>query len=461
MDSDVRLAIERASGNDVMELVCDSTGTSMQVAAVLMLETPSPVDLAAVREALADRITAVPRLRQRLVKAPFGHGRPVWIDDPSFTIADHVSTVGCPAPGDEQALLDVVADTVSRRLAPSRPLWSATLVTGIADGRSALVVVFHHVLADGIGGLAVLAQLVDGVPLVIRQRFPRRPPRRRDLLIDAWRSRARAILRLPAEIGRLRAAAAELGVGGGAHPPRCSLNRPTGKDRVLAVAHADLGAVRAAAHAQGGTVNDVVVTAVAGALRAVLAGRGEAIDRLVVSVPVSARRHATAELGNQVGVIPVEVPAGGDQVRRLAAVAGITRRRKTRAPGSSAVLIAPVFRVLAKIGVYQWFVNRQRLVNTFVSNLHGPEHRLSFLGARVVDVIPVSGISGNITVAFVALSYAGTLNITAVADPDRCPDLKDLADELRRELQVLTSTVSPGQAGDQQGGAVSLPGCSA
>jgi hypothetical protein len=34
-----RQAVERASSNDVMELVCDSTGTSMQVAAVLMLET--------------------------------------------------------------------------------------------------------------------------------------------------------------------------------------------------------------------------------------------------------------------------------------------------------------------------------------------------------------------------------------------------------------------------------------
>ena len=92
------------------------------------------------------------------------------------------------------------------------------------------------------------------------------------------------------------------------------------------------------------------------------------------------------------------------------------------------------------------FVNRQRLVNTFVSNLHGPEHRLSFLGAPVVDVIPVSGISGNITVAFVALSYAGRLNITAIADPDRCPDLKVLTEELQRELRVLSGIVDAAPA---------------
>ncbi len=34
------------------------------------------------------------------------------------------------------------------------------LVTGLADGAAALIFVLHHVLADGIGGLVVLARLV-------------------------------------------------------------------------------------------------------------------------------------------------------------------------------------------------------------------------------------------------------------------------------------------------------------
>ena len=46
----------------------------------------------------------------------------------------------------------------------SRPLWSATFVTGLADGGTGLVIVMNHVLADGIGGLAVLARLVDESP---------------------------------------------------------------------------------------------------------------------------------------------------------------------------------------------------------------------------------------------------------------------------------------------------------
>ena len=70
------MGIQRASQNDVMELVCDVSGTSMQVAAVLVLQTRTPVGIVAVRAAMTDRIAAVPRLRQRLVDTPFGCGRP-------------------------------------------------------------------------------------------------------------------------------------------------------------------------------------------------------------------------------------------------------------------------------------------------------------------------------------------------------------------------------------------------
>ncbi|MDQ1391297.1 MAG: diacylglycerol O-acyltransferase / wax synthase [Acidimicrobiaceae bacterium] len=47
-------------------------------------------------------------------------------------------------------------------LPAEHPLWSASLVTALADEGCALIIVFHHVLADGMGGLAVLANLVDG-----------------------------------------------------------------------------------------------------------------------------------------------------------------------------------------------------------------------------------------------------------------------------------------------------------
>jgi NRPS condensation-like uncharacterized protein len=64
--------------------------------------------------------------------------------------------------GGPQRTVRVVADLVARRLRPERPLWSATLVCGLAEDATALVYMFHHVMADGMGGLAVLGNLVDG-----------------------------------------------------------------------------------------------------------------------------------------------------------------------------------------------------------------------------------------------------------------------------------------------------------
>jgi diacylglycerol O-acyltransferase / wax synthase len=93
--------------------------------------------------------------------APPGCGRPFWADDPAFDAGHHVRLRPCPAPGDERALLDVGAAVTGEPLPRSRPLWSATFVTGLADGGTGLIIVVNHVLADGIGGLAVLANLVD------------------------------------------------------------------------------------------------------------------------------------------------------------------------------------------------------------------------------------------------------------------------------------------------------------
>lgn len=440
-------SIERASPTDLMQLACDLPASPMQVTAILVLGTSSAVDLAAVRDVIGRRVHAVPRLRQRLVRAPFGGGRPVWVDDLGFDIGDHVYAVGCPAPGDEAALLGVAADIMARRLPRNRPLWSATLVTSLSDGRAALVLTLHHVLADGIGGLAVLARLVDGAPTMPDTVFPRPSPGRRALFLDASGTRLRSLGHLPARARRLRSAFAELAGGGVPGPSRSSLNRPLGANRSLAVARVDLARVQRLAHAHGATVNDVVLTAVTAALHAVLRYRGEDVDRFVISVPVAGRRAAmVGHLGNEVGVMTVPVTAAGDPHQRLAAIARTTRNRRPAAPGASAALLGPVFRALAWLGIYRWVVGRQHLVTTMVTNLHGPDVPLSFLTVPITEIIPVSPITGNVTVGFAVLSYAGTLAVTVVADPGRCPDLPVLLARLQSELDLLIIDRTPGPA---------------
>ena len=99
-------------------------------------------------------------------------------------------------------------------------------------------------------------------------------------------------------------------------------------------------------------------------------------------------------------------------------------------------MLSPLFRVLATMGIYQRFIDHQRLIHTFVSNLKGPDTALTLLGYPITGIIPLAVATGNVTVAFTALSYAGSLVITISADPDTCPDLDRLQQELQRQLNL-------------------------
>src|SRR5829696_775780 len=120
-----RSVVDRASPADLVMLAMDREDMPEQVGGILLLQGGPAFDIRAAEALLAERIRAVPRLRQRLVPAPPGCGRPVWIDDAGFNIGRHVRRMRCPAPGDEQPLLDVGARLVADPLPRSRPLWSA------------------------------------------------------------------------------------------------------------------------------------------------------------------------------------------------------------------------------------------------------------------------------------------------------------------------------------------------
>jgi diacylglycerol O-acyltransferase / wax synthase len=156
-----RVPVDRGSPADLMKLATDVGRAPMHVGAVLVLGTRPGFSVQEAQRLLGERIHAVRRLRQRLCRAPPGCGRPFRADDPAFELRHHIRHRSCRPPCDERALLDVAAAVICEPLPRSRPLWSATFVTGLADGGTGLVIVMNHVLADGIGGLAGLAELVD------------------------------------------------------------------------------------------------------------------------------------------------------------------------------------------------------------------------------------------------------------------------------------------------------------
>lgn len=418
---------EPISAADLVELATDVGPVPMNVAVVLGLASRTGRGVPAAEEVAAEvgrRLAAVPRMRQRLVRPSWGR-RPYWVADRAFDVRRHIAVVGGD-PARPDPVLHAAAGLVTAPLSTDRPLWRAVVVT---EGSAVvgLVVVMHHVVADGIGGLALLAEMVDGER--------RRPP-------DAPRT-APGPPPTPSaghRFAAFRRAHAELGVGG-ALAPRCSLNAPTGPQRRFARAEVDLDALRRAARRHGASINDALLVAVTGAMSALITHRGETPPAgLVVSVPVAARVSTTStDLGNRVGVMPVRVPLDGAATSRLERVARATALRKAGARGASAALVGPLFRLLAALGIFRWFVDRQRLVNSFLTNLRGPAERLNLAGLEISRIVPLTITAGNVGAAFAAFSYAGTLGVTLIADPAVVPETDVLAAALDAELRALAA----------------------
>jgi diacylglycerol O-acyltransferase len=431
--------LDRVSADDLMSLVGSGHAAPVQVGAVLVLGR-SALNPSLIRLALTRSLPAVPRLRQRLAPVPFGCGRPVWLDHEVFDLDEHFLVHQTSSALSHQGLLDLAAELVARPLSRDRPLWSVTFVPDVVPGCSALVAVFHHVLADGVAAVSLLAHLLAGKPGPDRSGFPQPEPSRRALLLDAARSRLTSLGGLPTALVRLGAAALAVGPTLWSRAEPCSLNQPGGNSRCLRVLSTDLQGLITGAHQQGATVNDVILTVVAGALSDLLAGRGEHVQRLVVSVPFSIpARDGVSHLGNHSGVVAVRLPTAGSFAERLASAATTTAAAKRHLRGASTAVLAPVFRVLDRLGLFEYFVNHQRLIHTFVSNLRGPEGGLEILGQPLVELIPLSQAGGNVSVAFTALSYHGRLTITVNADPVTCPDLDRLCRALKTQLQELST----------------------
>lgn len=347
----------------------------MHVCALVTLD--SAPSLAALRNELAKRLPEV--MRQRLL----GHE---WVAAPHFDIGEHVFE----APADELEPL------IGRLLDRTKPLWQIVLLTG--GDQPALLIKIHHAIADGLAAVALVARLFGA-------ELP--PPR----------------------AGIRHGPPARLQFGGfPSFAPRTSLNHPVGAGRRLCWTRLDLEQVRQRAHGALGHVNDVVLERVTAALGALLDARGELTSDLVLraTVPVSLRHDGNAAAGgNAVGGMLVELPVGEAnadfRLRRI-----IVSTRKAKATQSAALLPALIGRI-ARFS--EWIFSHQRWVNVFVTNVPGPTAPLSLLGARVVDLVPIASPAGNVSVSFAAVSYAGSLYLSATAEASM-NDFHVLADAL-------------------------------
>jgi diacylglycerol O-acyltransferase len=453
---------ERLSGLDSSFLHLEEGDTHMHVASTTLFEGPAP-PYVEFRDHIGSRLHLVPRFRQKLRFVPFGQGRPVWVDDPHLNLAYHVRHTSLPSPGSEQQLRRLAARIFSQRLDRSKPLWELWLVEGLSGGRFAIVGKTHHCLVDGISGVDITTVLFD----VAREPDPARTEEQKawqptpelsdaQLLAETLLERAispreilrgaRWVLRGPRraveKVTDTLAAAGTFAWAGIAAPPS-PFNVDIGPHRRVAWVRASLRDLKQVKDRLGGTVNDVVLAAVAGALGRYMRSHGHATAGLELRamVPVSVRSADQAgSLGNQVTTMMAPLPVWcEDPVRRLRLVTEAMGDLKESKQAMGATLLTQLadFAPPTIVGQAARLQSRQRFFNLVVTNVPGPQFPLFLLGRRMLRVFPMVPLAKRQALCVGVMSYDGQVNFGLISDYDAIPDLDDLARDLEASVGEL------------------------
>ncbi|MFQ5558916.1 MAG: wax ester/triacylglycerol synthase domain-containing protein, partial [Acidimicrobiales bacterium] len=193
--------MERMTPGDAAFLHLEDDVSAMHNATLAVFAGPAPT-FAELRERVAGRVALVPRLRQRVAEVPLGLSRPVWADDPHFSVDYHVRHTAIPAEGGEEALSALMGRLLGQRLDRGKPLWELWMVRGLDHDRWALISKVHHAALDGVSGTDPLVVVFDQLRRAPKDHQPgitTDMPSRADLLARA----AADVLTSPVEQLRL------------------------------------------------------------------------------------------------------------------------------------------------------------------------------------------------------------------------------------------------------------------
>ncbi|MEX2556221.1 MAG: wax ester/triacylglycerol synthase family O-acyltransferase [Actinomycetota bacterium] len=433
--------MERMSGIDASFLYFETPNMHMHVVAAIVFDpstVPGGYSFDHVKEMIRSRLHLAKPLRRKLVPTPLNLDHPVWVEDNDFDLDYHVRRIGCPSPGSEEQLSEIVGDIASRPLDRTRPLWEVWIVEGLENGYTAAVAKMHHCTIDGVSGANFMVHFFDLEPQgterpgVDADWKPDRRPTDLELLGRALIARAQRPLNwvrvVPAtlkSVGGFIAARRRTEGPGMPTPlraPRTSFNATITPHRRTAFTHVPLDDVKAIKREFGTTVNDVVLAIVAGALRRYLESRDEMPDRsLLAAVPVSVR---TGEEEGDVGSNRVSAMFStlatdvDDPVERLKQIAEANRGAKEehKAIGADMLtkwgeLAAPLtFSLAARFYTGLKLADRHAVVhNLVISNVPGPAFPLYFAGAKLVAMYPLGPIFDGAGLNITVLSYMDQL----------------------------------------------------
>jgi diacylglycerol O-acyltransferase / wax synthase len=445
---------------DAAWLHMDRPTNPMVVNALIWFD--EPLDWPRVREVFARRIVdEFPRFRRRVVDSVAG--RPRFEDDPEFDIDQHLHLLALPAPGDREALQDLVSDLITPPLDSTRPLWHAYLIEGY-EGGCAVLFRIHHCIADGIALARVMLSLTDAQADAGIEPAAAREERSRGALGSLLQPAGAAI----STASRAATAAAHEGLESVAHPRHAGelaktaardtatlarlLTAPPDSRTVLrgdlhGTRHVSwskpfpLDRIRAASRRADGTINDVLVAALAGAVRSYLVERDSIADEVHIMVPFNLRsldEPLPRDLGNDFALILLALPVG---VEKRAARLDAVKQRMDAIKSSHEGPIA--YGILSAIGATPPQVE-DRLIGFFtqkasavVTNVPGPREAVYLAGSPVKGVLVWAPCSGSMGMTVSIFSYAGEVTVGFMTDTGLVPDPQPLVDAFDAELRGL------------------------
>ena len=416
------------------------------------------VDFDAIRSAIESRLHLVPVYRRKLRRIPF-ENHPVLVDDREFSLDYHLRHTGLARPGEMAQVQKVVARLQAQRLDRSRPLWECWLLEGLSGGRFALVMKQHAVLAEFAGDLMQVLLSPDAneafepAPQFVPRPMPSAAELVRDEVLRQLRLPQKALRRFREFLRESDSVRRELGDRAQAvanllgysirelrETPLSGEPGPHRRFETLVVPLADAKLVH---NELGGSVHDVLLTAVAGAVGAYFRARhmNPAVLDFRAAVPVTLR---AGERNEGVSEWILDLPIWErDPVRRLEQVRQRTEELNRRSPALGARTLNSVAKWTSSRILAQSVraISERAPVNVRIANVPGPQTPVYLRGAKLVEAygtVPLAR-SGGLGIAM--FSYDGKLCIGVNADYDRVADLDAftalLADSLRELVREV------------------------
>lgn len=441
-------------------VVLERDNLPMHIGSLSVFSGPAP----SYRELLGfldGRLDRIPRYRQVISRMPLHVGPPVWLDDKRFHLPYHVRHTAIPSPGDDEQLRTLAGRVLSLRLDMARPPWEMWLVEGLSGNRFAIVNKVHHAMVDGMSGADLMEVTLDPDPQRPESEpsrwqaepWPSYPARIASSILAGVRQPVHRLrefgsyLDIPREAARSVATAARGTVRLGqemAHTEEHLLGQP-GTHRRWAWAEGDLATIKAIKNRFGGTVNDVILTAISGGFRSFLLGRGVALDEhdfVRTMVPVSTRPPGGPKGGNDVAVLFTDLPVGvADPVDRLQAVRERMIEVKTSGllQGTDSLIANAAFVPPALFAAAGRLAARapQPMVATITTNVPGPQQQLYLLGRPLERLLPYVPLGMNQLITVAIISYNGQLDCGITADYDQVPDVGLVVEGIEESLREL------------------------